>query len=680
MAGTAERFRGEGFALRTDSPPSEERPAGDTEELKQRPSPDGDTKAALSHGQSGTFTMSKRHFRKTEGKPLSVKVLQMAVPRPCSRPFSTLKSVCQSNTKMIKFHDVKTTDRELIQSYTLCGDRQNCDLSIANIISWRFLYNTQIAEVDGFLVFRFYMGHHLAYMAPVWKCRWDESMRESFAAIVRQMRDDAIALGHPFLMLGVCSNMVEILETTFPGTFDIRPDRDHFDYIYTREKLATLSGKKLQGKRNHCNKFRKLYPDYEYKPLTKDMIPECLAVEANWRKASKDETESAEDLSEELRSMTRIFDMWDEVGTIGGTIWVGGKIVAFTFGCPITNTVFDVCVEKADTGYEGAFSIINQEFARHLPEQYEYMNREEDLGIEGLRYAKLSYRPDILLEKNVVMERYPLAQFENQDRIRQETRDLWRDTFHDPEEFIDLYFSRVFRPEWNVVCQFGRHTVAALQTIPHQLKYYDAQALTAYISGVSVREEYRKQEIGSNLMSQAHFRLYHKEAVFAVLIPAEEWLCDWYGRCGYVRRITCVAPPAGVDDWDFSAYDQWQQSRPAILLHSEGGFEVIKEDFRIARSLNPAVQRPTEAVPGMIRVVNAGKALQLYASRHPALTENLRVYNDSDIPMNNIYFHIEDGHVSHTNHPLPHTRTLTINELADYIFADDSLEMTLMLN
>ena len=65
---------------------------------------------------------------------------------------------------MIKFHDVKTSDRELIQSYTLCGDRQNCDLSFANIISWRFLYNTQIAEVDGFLVFRFYTGHHLAYM------------------------------------------------------------------------------------------------------------------------------------------------------------------------------------------------------------------------------------------------------------------------------------------------------------------------------------------------------------------------------------------------------------------------------------------------------------------------------------------------------------------------------------
>ena len=77
--------------------------------------------------------------------------------------------------------------------------------------------------------------------------------------------------------------------------------------------------------------------------------------------------------------MTRVFDLWDEIGALGGTIWVDGKLIAFTFGCPITNTVFDVCVEKADTAYEGAFSIINQEFAQHLPEQYEYMNREETL-------------------------------------------------------------------------------------------------------------------------------------------------------------------------------------------------------------------------------------------------------------------------------------------------------------
>ena len=581
---------------------------------------------------------------------------------------------------MIKFHDVKTSDRELIQSYTLCGDRQNCDLSFANIISWRFLYNTQIAEVDGFLVFRFYTGHHLAYMAPVWKCAWDEAMRDRFAAVVRQMRDDSITLGHPFLMLGVCSYMAEILETTFPNTFDIKPDRDHFDYIYSREKLATLSGKKLQGKRNHCNKFRKTFPNYVYKDLTKDMIPECIAVEENWREVTKEDTEGDEELSEELRSMTRVFDLWDEIGAIGGTIWVDDKLIAFTFGSPITNKVFDVCVEKADTSYEGAFSIINQEFARHLPEQYEYMNREEDLGIEGLRYAKLSYKPDILLEKNVVMEKYPLAQEEDQQRIKEETISLWRDTFHDVEPFIQLYFSRVFKPEYNITCQADKHTVAALQALPYTMKYYDKEVRTAYISGVSVREEYRKKNMGGNLMSQAHFQLYHKGAVFATLIPAEEWLYEWYERCGYARHIMVTAPPTDVDNMDFDSFDKWQRSKDCVLLHDAEGFDIIKEDHRIALSIDPNAKRQTENIQGMIRVINAEKALQLYAQRHPNRIENLRIYNDSDIPKNNMYFQIKEGHVCHTNQPLPNTRSLTINELVDYIFKDDKLEMNLMLN
>lgn len=604
-----------------------------------------------------------------------------------SKPaFASLKFsgyLCNLNNvdnSMIKFHDVKTTDRELIQRYTLCGDRMNCDLSFANIISWRFLYNTQIAEVDGFLVFRFYTGHHLAYMAPVWKCKWEEGMRERFAAVVRQMRDDAIILGHPFLMLGVCSYMTKILEETFPDTFYIKPDRDHFDYIYTREKLATLSGKKLQGKRNHCNKFRKSFPNYEYRPLTKDMIPECIAVEESWRAVTKEDTDESEELSEELRSMTRVFDLWDEIGALGGTIWVDGKLIAFTFGCPITNTVFDVCVEKADTAYEGAFSIINQEFAQHLPEQYEYMNREEDLGIEGLRYAKLSYKPDILLEKNVIMEKYPLAQEETQEEIKEETIALWRDTFHDVEPFIQLYFSRVFKPEYNVICQVDQHTVAALQTLPYTMKYYSEEVRTAYISGVSVREEYRKQNIGNNLMSQAHFRLYHKDIVFATLIPAEEWLYDWYARCGYTRNITCTPGPKEIDKMDFKTFDEWQRKKDCVLLHDEEGLEIIKEDNRLTLTLNPTGQQATKDMPAMIRVINAEKALELYAQHHPERTENIRVYDDSDIPMNNTYFQIKRGHVVRTNRPLPDTHSLTIAELADYIFKDDSLEMNLMLN
>ena len=238
----------------------------------------------------------------------------------------------------------------------------------------------------------------------------------------------------------------------------------------------------------------------------------------------------------------------------------------------------------------------------------------------------------------------------------------------------------MFKPEYNVTCQLNQHTVAALQTLPYQLKYYNKEVKTAYISGVSVREEYRKQNLGAGLMSQAHFRLYHKDVVFATLIPAEEWLYDWYARCGYTQHITCTPPPADVDSMDFDTFDRWQRSKPCIVLHDKEGFDIIKEDFRIAQAIDPDAKRQQNDIPSMIRIINAEMALTLYAGCHPEKEENIRVYNDSDIPMNNIYFCIKKGKVTRTNYPLPDTRSLTIQELADYIFADDTLLMTLMLN
>ena len=100
--------------------------------------------------------------------------------------------------------------------------------------------------------------------------------------------------------------------------------------------------------------------------------------------------------------METIFSNWDALGMIGGSIFVDGCMVAFTYGAAVTTDTFDVCVEKADRHVEGVFAIINQQFAEHLPEQYIYLNREEDMGIPGLRQAKLSYHPEILLTYNVV--------------------------------------------------------------------------------------------------------------------------------------------------------------------------------------------------------------------------------------------------------------------------------------
>lgn len=587
---------------------------------------------------------------------------------------------------MIKFKDVTIDDKALIQSFTLWGERQNCDLSFANLISWRFLYNTQFAVVNDYLVFRFYAGSHLAYMAPVARPRQrpDGTMRvepcdECSAEVIKAMHDDAIAMGHPFLMLGVCNYMRDVIESHFPDVFNIKAERDYSDYIYEREKLVNLSGKKLQSKRNHINKFKSLYPDYVYRELTPELIPQCLELERQWRAAavSADGSGQEEELSEELRSMTRAFNRWTELGLIGGSIFVDGRMVAFTYGCPINHNTFDVCVEKADVNYEGAFSIINQEFARHIPEQYFYVNREEDLGDEGLRRAKMSYKPDILLEKNSVMEKRPLADFEDQERIRRETMDIWRNVFGDPEPFVNLYFSKVYRSEYNVCCQLGGRVVAALQTLPYPMLYHGGEVNTVYISGVAVLPDYRRQDIGNNLMKQAHFRLYHSDVVFVALIPAEPWLYEWYARCGYAQVITCTPPPVDALVVEFDEFDRLQRSMNCVLLHDAAGYEVIRDDIRLAGTNYKPQQTD---IGGMLRVVNARKALALYASAHKCERTVIRVDGDADIPMNNAYYIINNGTVRQTDEPDASAVKMSINELAGFIFKDEGAEMNFMLN
>lgn len=290
---------------------------------------------------------------------------------------------------MITFKDVTIRDKDTITQYTMNSCRRNCDLSFSNLCSWRFLYNTQFAIVDGFLIFKFWAAGELAYMMPV----GEGDLKKVLEALI----EDARREGGPFCMLGVCSCMCEDLEAIMPGQFTFTADRDYADYIYLRSDLATLKGKKFQSKRNHINKFRNTYPDYEYLPITPERVSECLQLEAEWCKAN--DCDQQEGTGNERRALIYALEHFEELGLTGGLLRVDGKIVAFTFGMPINKETFGVSVEKADTNIDGAYAMINYEFANHIPEQYIYMNREEDLGIEGLRKAKLSYQPVTILEK-----------------------------------------------------------------------------------------------------------------------------------------------------------------------------------------------------------------------------------------------------------------------------------------
>ncbi len=299
----------------------------------------------------------------------------------------------------IDFKPITIDDKEVITSFTLPSPLRNCDLAFSNMCSWRFLYLSEYAVYKNFLLIRFYIEEknrkRIAYMRPIGNGDFHDALL--------QLEEDSWQHGHPLLMLGVTPISKDLLEEAFPGEFSYIPERDYFDYIYLREDLATLKGKKFQAKRNHVNKFKKQYA-YEYEPLTAELVPECLEFEAKWYKANRTDDDQ-EELTDERKSMIFALNHFKELNLLGGAIRIDHKLVAFTFGSPINQDTFGVHVEKADTDYDGAYSIINQEFASRIPEQYVYVNREEDLGIPGLRKAKLSYNPTILLPKAAVIKK-----------------------------------------------------------------------------------------------------------------------------------------------------------------------------------------------------------------------------------------------------------------------------------
>ena len=212
---------------------------------------------------------------------------------------------------------------------------------------------------------------------------------------------DAQARGIPCCISSMNQEECDLLESLYPGKFRFHSDRDFYDYVYDINDLAELRGRKFQKKRNHLHKFQAAHPDYTVEPLTDALLPGVQELVDNWfsQRLAIDPTE---DFHLERRALRRAFAHRTELGMEGLVLQEHGEILAMTMGSPLSDTTFDIHFEKARLDVEGAYNAINLEFARYLREKYpnlRWLNREDDMGMEGLRKAKLSYNPAFLLEK-----------------------------------------------------------------------------------------------------------------------------------------------------------------------------------------------------------------------------------------------------------------------------------------
>lgn len=285
---------------------------------------------------------------------------------------------------MLEFRKPQLSDKNWIDNALQDSGRMGSEACFGNLFMWCDAYDCTVAEKNGTLLCK----ARNSFTYPVGGADPD--------AVFRDLAEYYSSENKQLNLHGLCDEQVKKIENDYPGKFIFSQDRDSSDYIYSVSELATLSGKKYHGKRNHISFFEKTF-DWTYEEMTVDSAKECLDFSTYWMKTNKDKIELGAD--DEYIAIEKALKYFDELGFRGGILRVQGDIVAYTFGEQISDRLFCTHVEKAVSDIRGAYPMINREFARHTINDYELVNREEDLGIPGLRKAKESYKPELLLTK-----------------------------------------------------------------------------------------------------------------------------------------------------------------------------------------------------------------------------------------------------------------------------------------
>ena len=297
----------------------------------------------------------------------------------------------------IEWKKIEMEDRAVIESYYEYEQSNCCEYSFANNYLWSPFYHTDYAIIEEMLVFRTKYEDRLSVGFPMAK---GENSQKKLKEVLMILQEYFQQENHQFKLYFATKEKFAQVEEIFPGKYQVEYNRDEADYIYEVDKMISLGGKKLHGKRNHINKFKATYPNWSYEPLTKKNKQDCMEMAEEWKRRNLCGEKGGK--HREFCVTRRALQEFEELGLKGGVLRAESEIVAFTLGEKLNNDMFVIHIEKAYADVHGAYPMINQQFLIHEASQYKYVNREEDTGSEGLRKAKLSYYPIFLQEKGCI--------------------------------------------------------------------------------------------------------------------------------------------------------------------------------------------------------------------------------------------------------------------------------------
>ena len=306
---------------------------------------------------------------------------------------------------MLEFKCVSAEDFERYNKYRALDVTNASEGVFITMFIWNNYYNMEYADNGEFLFIRFNIKNKApAYFFPIGKGNLKNAIKE--------LEEYSRAREERLRFMLVTKENAERLKEITDKQFSFTPARDTFDYVYLTEKMINLPGKKLHAKRNHLNYFFENY-EYEYVPVTDaEFLNRCAQKALEWV-GNKTRNKN----SFELGAMERYFEHYFRFNQKGAALTVNGEIVAMTFGEKLSEDTALIQIELADESYRGAYQAINKLFCQNEWQQVKYVNREEDMGIEGLRRAKESYQPEFLVEKYIIEEKIKYGIFISCRRI-----------------------------------------------------------------------------------------------------------------------------------------------------------------------------------------------------------------------------------------------------------------------
>lgn len=300
----------------------------------------------------------------------------------------------------MKFKNIDMESRELLNPYFDLVDYEACEYCFNTLYMWQHLYKTGYYIGDGFAVIvAEYEGNTFSIL-PLAK-------KEDMPRVIKFVIDYFEKEQKKIYFRGITKEVVDYLKENYPDKFDYTEERDLFDYVYDGDSMRELKGRKNVKKRNHINYFLKEYEGrFEYRLLDENDFDACLKLVEEWTSNKEENGQVDEEMEEELIGIKKLFNSFpvikDKLKIAG--IFIDGKLEAFTMGEYLNHNMALIHIEKANPSIRGLYPYINQQFLVNEFSDVEFVNREEDLGIEGLRKAKLSYHPVKFVEKYTVRE------------------------------------------------------------------------------------------------------------------------------------------------------------------------------------------------------------------------------------------------------------------------------------